>query len=270
MTKVVFYGTSSFAVPSLQALAGDGRFSIVGVITQPDRPVGRHAEMTPTPIKQAAIELSLPVFTELNGLEFDAAVVASYGNIIPQAILDLAPHRFLNIHASLLPQYRGASPIREAIKNGDAKTGVTFMEMDAKMDHGPTLKQFELSISPKATTPSLTDELAVIGAQYIGDILAGVLDGSIQPVEQSHAEATYVKLIKKEDGFVDLNTMGAEDIERLVRANQPWPGTYMIQNEKRVKILEALVEQGVLVLDVVQPEGKRPMNGPDFLRGLPR
>lgn len=144
------------------------------------------------------------------------------------------------------------------------------MEMDAKMDHGPTLKQFELPISPKATTPSLTDELAVIGAQHIGDILAGVLDGSIQPVEQNHAAATYVKLIKKEDGFVDLNTMSAESIERLVRANQPWPGTYMIQNEKRVKILEAHVERGVLVLDVVQPEGKRPMNGPDFLRGLPR
>jgi len=273
MNKIVFYGTSPFAAPSLKALASDGRFSIIGVITQPDRPVGRHAELTPTAVKQAALELGLPVFTSVNEMDehkFDAAVVASYGNIIPQSELDLAPHRFLNVHASLLPKYRGASPIREAIKNGDGETGVTIMEMDAKMDHGAILKTYPLPIKPDATTPSLTEELAELGAQHIGDVLAGVLDGSIKAVEQDHAAATFVKLIKKEDGLVDPDTMKPEDIERLVRANDPWPGTYFMKDGKRVKILAAHIENGALVMDSVQPEGKRPMSGPDFLRGHAR
>jgi len=267
MYRIVFYGTSVFAVPALKALARDGRFSIVRVVTQPDRPVGRHAELMATPVKQVARELGLPVGTNPDDVSFDAAVVASYGEIIPQAVLDLAPHRFINIHASLLPKYRGASPIREAIKNGDAETGVTIMEMDAKMDHGPILKMRSLPIEPTDTTPSLTDKLAVLGAEMIGDTLSEVLKKRIQPKEQDHSSATFVKLIKKEDGLVDPDTMDAALIERLVRANDPWPGTYFMHHGKRVKILACHVESGRLVLDQIQPEGKKPMAWADFLRG---
>ncbi|MCC7522341.1 methionyl-tRNA formyltransferase [Candidatus Uhrbacteria bacterium] len=267
MTKIVFFGTSSFAVPALRALASDPRFSIVEVITQPDRPVGRHAEMTETPVKQAAKELGLPVFTELSEAAFDAAVVASYGVIIKQHILDLAPHRFLNIHASLLPKYRGASPIREAIKNGDAETGVTIMEMDAGMDHGPILSIHKEPILKDDDTPTLTERLAALGAAVIGDVLAGVLDGSIQPVPQDESEATYVKLLKREDGKIDLDSMSPEQIERLIRANRPWPGTYIEKNGKRLKILDAHLEDGKLVFDMVQPEGKTAQTWAAFLRG---
>jgi methionyl-tRNA formyltransferase len=267
MYKIVFYGTSAFAVPALRALAKDGRFSIAAVVSQPDRPVGRHAEMTQTPVKAAALELGLPVFTELPEQEFDAAVVASYGKIIPQSELDRAPHRFINIHASLLPKYRGASPIREAIKKGDAETGVTIMEMDAKMDHGPVLKIETLPIDSTDTTPTLTDKLADLGASMIGDALEGVLNGSLKPVEQDHAAATFVKLIKKEDGLIDPAVTDPALVLRLIRANDPWPGTFFMKDGKRVKIISAHIENDALVLDVVQPEGKRPMSWADFLRG---
>jgi methionyl-tRNA formyltransferase len=267
MHRIVFYGTSAFAVPSLQALAQDERFQIIEVVTQPDRPVGRHAEMMATPVKQAALALGLPVTDHLNEHKFDAAVVASYGKIIPQSELDFAPHRYINIHASLLPKYRGASPIREAIKNGDAKTGITIMEMDAKMDHGPILKMETLAISPEDTTPTLTDKLATLGAKMIGNVLASVLNGSIKTTEQDHAAATFVKLIKKEDGLVDLEKQSTEEILRLIRANDPWPGTFFMHNDKRVKILAAYAEDGKLVLNEVQPEGKKPMSWADFLRG---
>lgn len=267
MTKIVFFGTSSFAVPALRTLASDPRFSIVEVITQPDRPVGRHAEMTPTPVKQAALELDLPVHEALSGTPFDAAVVASYGKIIKQVVLDLAPHRFLNIHASLLPKYRGASPIREAIKNGDTETGVTIMEMDAGMDHGPILSVHKEPILKDDDTPALTERLAMLGAAVIGDVLAGVIDGTIKPVPQDETQATYVKLLKREDGKVDLDTMSPEQIERLIRANRPWPGTYLEKNGKRLKILEAHLDNGTLVFDTVQPEGKTAQSWAAFLRG---
>lgn len=266
MKKIVFFGTSSFAVPALRALASDPRFSVVEVITQPDRPVGRHAEMTETPVKQAAKELGLPVYEKLSGQSFDAAVVASYGNIIKQDVLDLAPQRFLNIHASLLPAYRGASPIREAIKNGDPETGVTIMEMDAKMDHGPILSVHKEPILKDDDTPALTERLAVLGAAVIGDTLAGVLDGTIKPVAQDESKATYVKLLTREDGRIDAD-MPPEAVERLIRANRPWPGTYLEKNGKRLKILEAHLENGALVFDTVQPEGKTAQSWAAFLRG---
>jgi methionyl-tRNA formyltransferase len=218
-------------------------------------------------VKAAALELGLPVFTELPEQEFDAAVVASYGKIIPQSELDRAPHRFINIHASLLPKYRGASPIREAIKKGDAETGVTIMEMDAKMDHGPVLKIETLPIDSTDTTPTLTDKLADLGASMIGDALEGVLNGSLKPVEQDHAAATFVKLIKKEDGLIDPAVTDPALVLRLIRANDPWPGTFFMKDGKRVKIISAHIENDALVLDVVQPEGKRPMSWADFLRG---
>lgn len=301
MINVVFYGTSEFAVPSLEALASDGRFSVIGVVTQPDRPVGRHAELHQPPVKITALKLGIPVYQfeqvksdeayqDLSTLQADLAVVASFGQIIPQRVLDLYSKGAINVHGSLLPNYRGASPIREAIANGDAETGNTIMLMDAKMDHGPMLASRAISIDTNETTATLTPKLAKSGAELLLETLTGYLNGTIKPVEQNHDKATFVKLLKREDGRLHPETDTAEALERLVRANNPWPGSFIEMNGKRLKVLAATTDgvtdqpagtryqvngvpalacaDGVgLLLMNVQPEGKPPLEGAAFLRG---
>lgn len=300
-TPVVFYGTSPFAVPSLEALAHDEHFKIVCVITQPDRPAGRKGELVKPAIKLAAERLALRVeqpeslktdesYALLKSIGGEFGVVASYGQIIPQPVLDLYSKGMINVHASLLPDYRGASPINASIRDGREETGVTIMVMDAKMDHGPILAMAAEPIREDDTTVTLTPRLADLGASLLLATLPGYLDGSIRPVEQDHAKATFVKLLSREDGKFDP-TKTADELERLVRAMDPWPGTYFEYEGKRLKILKASIgpdtdkhvgtlflegsepalacaDQSSLKLLEVQPEGKKPMEGAAFARGL--
>jgi methionyl-tRNA formyltransferase len=310
--RLIFFGTSGFAVPILERLAKDTRFEVTAVVTQPDRPVGRHAEVMASPIKQAALKLGLPVlqpesvktdeaFALLEQHPADVYVVASYGQIIPQRVLDLPKHGAINVHGSILPAYRGASPIAAAIANGDASTGITIMLMDAKMDHGPTLGWSHELILPEDTTRTLEPRLAERGADLLPIVLEEYLNGERQPTEQNHEKATFVKLLKREDGKLDPLTQTAEQMERLVRAYEPWPGTYLEIEGKRLKIFEASVvpllssraeqqqsrgisstphtvidgspaivcfDGSTLKLLRVQPEGKKEMSGEEFLRGM--
>lgn len=299
-TPVVFYGTSPFAVPSLEALVRDERFEIVCVITQPDRPAGRKGDLAKSAIKLAAERHGLRIeqpenlktdecveaFQTIGG---ELGVVASYGQIIPQRVLNLYSKQMINVHASLLPEYRGASPINAAIRDGKDETGVTIMIMDAKMDHGPMLAMAAEPIREDDTTATLTPRLAELGATLLLATLPGYLDGSIKPVEQDHDKATFVKLLAREDGELD-STKSAVELERLVRAMDSWPGTYFEYEGKRLKVLKAsigpdtdkpvgtlfvvndelclaCVSRSSLRLNEVQPEGKKAMPGSAFLRG---
>lgn len=289
---VVFYGTSLFAVPSLEALAADGRFEILGVVTQPDRPAGRKSELQKPAVKIAAEKLGLAVlqpervktdeaYEALKALGGEAAVVASYGQILPQRVLDLYPKGMINAHASLLPEYRGASPINAAIRDGRDKTGITVMLMDAQMDHGAILSKVEEPIKQDDTTATLTTRLAELGAKTLPSVLVDYFEGKIKPVEQEHEKATFVKILNREDGKLD-GLANAVEMERLVRAMDPWPGTFIAFDGKRLKVLKArtgrtegypviqAADGSELTLLTVQPEGKKPMNGADFLRGHQR
>jgi methionyl-tRNA formyltransferase len=304
MYRILFFGTSDFAVPSLKALAADGRFEIVSVVTQPDRPVGRHAEVTATAVKTAALELAIKTIqpekikddffqTRIKeiGPDCDAFVVISYGKILPQWLLDLPKKGVLNVHGSLLPRWRGASPIHAAIAAGDGTTGVTIMTIDAEMDHGPILATKETSIAPDETGGQLHDRLAQLGAETLPDVLADYLDGKLTPREQDHDNATYCKVLTRDDGKIDWSRQ-ASDIASLVRAYQPWPGTWTMVHGKRLKIQKtytimadenlpagqcfvfdqqpsvACGDGTALVLVTVQLEGKKATTGAEFLRGF--
>ncbi len=292
MTRVVFYGTSLFSLPSLEALALDPTLSIVGVVTQPDRPAGRQGTLTAPPVKVTAERLGLPVFQfeqvksdeayeVLKTLQADVAVVASFGQIISQRVLDLYPRGVLNVHPSLLPAYRGAVPMNAAIRDGLTETGITIMLMDALMDHGPILAQMKTEIFPTDTTETLSERLSKTSASFLVQTLHAFLEGAVTPQEQDHAAATFVKLLSREDGKIDLSKSAIE-IERLVRAYTPWPGTSIEYKGKKLKVLKVHVgtelktdelavacdDGSILVLDEVQPEGKKPMPGKAFLRGL--
>lgn len=293
MIRVVFYGTSVFVAPCLEALVQDPTLSIVGVVTQPDRPAGRNGTLTAPPMKELAQKLGLPVFqfeqvksdeayAVLETLQADVAVVASFGQIISQRVLDLYPRGVLNVHPSRLPAYRGAIPMTAAIRDGLTETANTIMLMDAKMDHGPILSQRTTSIDPRETTGTLSERMFKESASQLIETLHDFLDGKIKPQEQDDAAATFVKLLSREDGKIDLQSP-AIVIDRLIRAYTPWPGTTVEYLGKRLKILKAHVsttpnpkeltltcgDNSLLVLDEVQPEGKKPMSGDAFLRGLP-
>ncbi len=302
MHKIIFFGTSEFAVPSLQALADDGRFEILGIVTQPDRPVGRHAVLTPPAVKAAAPD-GVPIFQPEKlkdesfkswisdiGPSCDAFVIVSYGKILPQWLLDLPKKGIVNVHGSLLPRWRGASPIQSAIAANDPVSGVTIMLIDAEMDHGPILAQAEEPILPDDSGGELHDRLAALGGEKLPDVLADYLDGKIEPQEQRHEEATYCKTLSRDDGKLDPSKT-AEDLEQLVFAYDPWPGTWIDVNGKRIKILAALdgdadktrkpgdrfVRDGnpclacadgtVLEIKRLQPEGRNAMSGQEYLRG---
>jgi methionyl-tRNA formyltransferase len=306
MPRIIFFGTSDFAVPSLNALVNDGRFEIIGVVTQPDRPVGRHAELTAPPIKQAAKELGITTILQPEkikdesftswikelGPTCDVFVVVSYGKILPQWLLDLPKHGVVNVHGSLLPRWRGASPIQAAILNGDAESGATIMKLDALMDHGPVIATVTTPIHPEDTGGTLHDRIAQLGAEILPMTLTGLIDGSIQPEEQDHDAATSCGILTRDHGKIDWSTP-ASDISRMIRAYHPWPGTWTMYAGKRLKITKATVIMGddaftpgkclvfehqpavacgdgcVLVLTEVQREGKAASSGHEFLRGVP-
>lgn len=233
--RLVFMGTPDFARPSLARLAAE--HAVVGVFTQPDRPAGRGRRLQPSPVKALALELGIPVLQPgsfrheptaleaLHALAPDLLVVAAYGLILPPAVLDSAPAGALNVHASLLPRWRGAAPVAQAILAGDAQTGVTIMRMDAGLDTGPMLTRRSIPIPPRATTGELTARLADLGADLLAETLPRWMAGEIEPEAQDAALATYAPRLRKIDGRLDWREP-AEALARRVRAMAPWPGAY--------------------------------------------
>lgn len=296
--RVIFCGTAAFAVPSLHALAQ--RHDVVLVVTQQDRPAGRGRRPQMPPVKLAAAEHNLAVtqprslrkeavVAELAAAAADVIVVAAYGKILPQAILDLPPHGCLNVHASLLPRHRGAAPVTAAILDGDAESGITIMHMDAGLDTGPILRQQSIPLSGSETTASLTTALSQLGADLLLPTVEDWIAGRIEPQDQDESSATYAPLLKKEDGIVRWDH-DAESVCRHLRAMQPWPGAVTFWNGRQVKILGArpiadsvsevpgrvirhegelavVTGAGIVVLEEVQLAGKRALPAADFLRG---
>ncbi len=246
--SLVFIGTPAFAVPCLQRLVADGH-TITAVVTQPDRPAGRGRLPRPPAVKIAALKLGLPVlqpntlrdpevFSQLSALTPEAIVAVAYGQILRPELLAIPPRGVLNIHPSLLPRWRGASPIPAAILAGDEQTGVTIMLMDAGMDSGPILTQRPCPIDPADTTASLAEELSHVGAGLLAETLPRWLAGEIEPSPQDEARVTTCPLLRKEDGLIDW-TLPATDIWRSVRAYNPWPGAHTRLDGEMIHIWRA-------------------------------
>ena len=233
--RIVFLGTSEFALPALRRLV-ESEYEIAGVYTQPDRPAGRGRHDRPSPVKEMALQYGLPVFqpprisapeslAELAALKPNVMVAAAYGQILRQPALDVAPLGVLNIHPSLLPRYRGASPVAAAILNGDSETGVSIMLMVLALDEGPVVSQRRVAIDPSDTTGTLTRRLAEEGADLLLETLPGYVDGALWPQQQDDSLASYVSMVQKEDGLIDW-ALPATQIWRRVRAYNPWPGAF--------------------------------------------
>lgn len=247
--NLVFCGTPHFAVPTLEKLV-DAGFCIQLVVTQPDRPKGRGLELLPSPVKQSALRLNLPITqpdriksndefrSQLSAIKPDAIIVVGYGRLIPQWMLDLPPLGNINLHASLLPKYRGAAPIQWAIAQGETVTGVTTMRLDAGLDTGDILLQQEAPIAPDDTAEILAPRLASIGADLMVETLQGLQAGSIQPRPQDNSRASLAPILTKEDGLVDFSRSATEIFNRL-RGFQPWPGAYARFRGKNLQILKA-------------------------------
>ncbi len=305
MLRVVFMGTPEFALPSLEAVLRSGH-KIVGVVTQPDRPKGRGKKLTPPPVKVWALERDLTVFqpekvknpefiTLLRELAPDIIITAAFGQILPKDILDIPPLGCINVHASLLPKYRGASPIQQALIDGETRTGITIMYMDEGMDTGDIILQNSTDIHPEERADELHDRLAVLGGQTLGEALKLFKDGRPDGRPQEHDKATYCKKIDKSMGKIDW-AESAVRIKNLVRGLTPWPGTFTFYEQQRIKVWKikeweyskskahipgqvvvADENQGLVVacgdgfarLTVIQGEGKKPMDDIEFLRGNP-
>lgn len=289
--KAIFMGTPEFAVPSLEAMAAAGH-EIAAVFTQPDRAKGRGQDVAKSPVKMAAQRLGLAVLQpervrrpevieQIRAIAPEVMVVVGYGQIIPQAILDIPPLGIINVHASLLPKYRGAAPIQWAIARGEMKTGVTTMRIDAGLDTGEMLLKAETEIGEEETAVELSARLAPMGAELLRRTLEEI--SCIKPEKQDNSQASYAPILKKEDGRIEW-TMPAREIANRVRGFQPWPGCYTMWREKRLAIWRARAREGegwpgeihgacvacgegVLELIEVQPEGKKRMPAADFLRG---
>jgi methionyl-tRNA formyltransferase len=299
-TRVVFMGTPEFAVPTLAMLADN--FHVVGVFTQPDKPAGRGQRLTASAVKQWAQPRGLPVLqprtlrdaavqAQLAEMKPDVIVVAAFGLLLPKPVLDLPPRGCLNVHASLLPKYRGAAPIPAAILNGEQETGVTLMVMDEGLDTGPALATAAIPILPDDTTDTLTTRLSELGARLLAETLPRWIAGEVAPQPQDHSRATLAPKLDKADGRLDWSRPAVE-LDRRVRAFSPWPGTYTAWNGKLLRILTVrtaghsseqapgqvvkdakgigvVTGDGVLQLVTVQLEGKRAMRAEDFARGQP-
>ena len=297
--NLVFCGTPRFAVPTLEALVEAG-FHVSLVVTQPDRPKGRGLEVVASPIKESALTLGLPIVqpqsiknnaefrAQLTVLKPDAIIIVGYGRIIPPWMLDLPALGNINLHASLLPKYRGAAPIQWAIARGEAMTGVTTMKIDASLDTGDILLQQQLSIAPDDTSETLAPKLATIGANLTVETLRGLQSGGIHPVRQDETRATLAPILKKENGEIDFSRP-AEEILNRMRGFQPWPGAYTKFRGKNLQVRKARAsdrdlapaelkvetdhlwvgcgEKTSVDLLELQLEGKNRTSAADFIRG---
>ncbi len=302
--RVVFMGTPDFSVGTLRELVKGGH-EVVGVVSQPDKPKGRGKSLMPTPVKEAALELGLPVYQPkkvrepefieiLRKLEPEVIVVVAFGQIIPQEILDLPPYGCINVHASLLPKYRGAAPIQWAVIDGEPQSGVTIMKMDAGLDTGDMITKVVVPIAEEETGGSLFDKLSAAGARLLVDTLPSLTNGTAVYEKQPEESPTpYAAMIQKQMGNIDWNRPAVE-IERLVRGLNPWPSAYTKLKGKTLKIWKAQVieesendaalapgtviqadthglyvktGQDILNITELQLEGKKRMDTPAFLRG---
>jgi methionyl-tRNA formyltransferase len=299
--RVVFMGSPEFAVPSLEQLVLN-KYQVVAVYTQPDKPAGRGRSLAPPPVKAAAKSLGLEVVQppslkeagvvkQLARFRPDVIVVAAFGQILPRSVLDIPRFGAVNVHPSLLPRFRGASPVASAILAGDEFSGVSIMLMDEGMDTGPVLARAQVPVSAADTTGSLTTKLSLVGARLLLGTLCHYLRGELTPQPQNEAEATYSSPITKEEGEIDWH-LPAVDIWRRVRAFHPWPGCYTRWRGKKLDIIEALpltgekafkvgevvalssaaalgisTGDGVLGISRLQLEGRRAMSAAEFLRG---
>lgn len=234
--KIVFCGTPAFALPSLRYLIAQPDFQIAGVVTQPDRPRGRAGEMFASPVKEAALEAGIAVYQPekiksesahdyFKRVAPDVAVIIAYGQIIPASLIAIPRLGWINLHGSLLPKYRGAAPVHWAIINGETRTGITTMQIDAGLDTGPILLKHELDIGPDETSPELTSRLAEAGAPLVAETLRALDHGEIQPIAQNNSEATFAPSLKKEDGRIDWS-QPAQKIYCRIRGLRPWPGVF--------------------------------------------
>jgi len=304
--RVVFMGTPEFSVPSLEHLILN-QYQVVAVFTQPDKLAGRGRSLASSPVRRTALAWKLPVVQPVNlkgkevveplaGLHPEVIVVAAFGQILPQSVLDIPGYGCINIHPSLLPRFRGASPVAAAILAGDEFTGVSIMLMDKGLDTGPILARAQIPISPQDTTGSLMGRLSLIAAQLLLEVLPRWVKGELTPQPQNEAEANYSTPISKEEGEIDWH-LPAVDIWRRVRAFHPWPGCFTRWRGRQLKIIEAVLLPGEKALEIgrvvaltpatgeaeavfgigtgdgilgvltVQLEGKRAMSAAEFLRG---
>jgi methionyl-tRNA formyltransferase len=299
--RIVFCGTPQFAVPSLQHLLEQQDFEIAGVFTQPDKPRGRGQEISHSVVKEVAIAAGVPVFQpqkiraleaeeQLKALHPDVMVIIAYGQIVPARLLGIAPHGWINLHASLLPKYRGAAPINWAIVNDETRTGNTTMRIDAGMDTGEMLLQEELAIGPKESAPEVAGRLAEAGAPLMAKTLRGLRDGTLQGRKQNDAGATTAPMLKREDGLINWTRPAAEIYNRM-RGFAPWPGAYSelrgqtchlwgepASNQKADSPpgtlfavrggLQVVCGQGsVLALTSVKVEGRKQVSAAEFANG---
>lgn len=297
--KIVFAGTPEFANPTLSTLVAAG-YSLLGVLTQPDRPAGRGRRITASAVKRQAQALGIPVSTPATGagaedvvraLRPDVVVVVAYGLLLPKGLLDLPRHGCLNVHASLLPRWRGAAPIARAIEAGDEETGVTIIRLDEGLDTGPMLRREPTAIGPTETAPKLADRLAVLGAQALAAVLARIAEGEpLNPIPQPEAGATYARKLRKEEAIMDWGR-DAISLERQVRAFTPWPGTTTGVHGVTVKVCAARsvaddrcdpgrvlatdgelrigTGRGALILETLQAPNGRPQAAASFLHKYP-
>ena len=251
--RIIFMGSPQFSVPSLEQLIINN-YQVVAVYTRPDRPAGRGRGLAVTPVKTAALKWGLPVIqpenlksqealAELAGFKPDVIIICAFGQILTQPLLDIPPRQCLNVHFSMLPRHRGASPVAAAILAGDAFAGVSIQLVKVKLDTGPLLASAAVPISHMDNTGSLTDKLSIVGAHLLQEALTGWLRGEINPIPQDESRSTYFGQVKKSDGEIDWQ-LAAEDIWRRVRAYYPWPGCYTCWKGKQLKINEAFVLPG--------------------------
>lgn len=302
--KIVYMGTPDFAVPALAALV-DARYQVAGVVTQPDKPKGRGKTLVPTPVKEEALKHGIPVYQPrkvrepefvetLKEMEPDIIIVAAFGQIIPKEILDMPKFGCINIHASLLPKYRGAAPIQQAVINGDKEAGVTIMKMGTGLDTGDMISQASVLLTKDETGGSLFDRLADLGAGLLVKTLPSIFDRTaVYKPQPEESPTPYAGMITKQMGLLDFHK-NAEELERLIRGMDPWPSAYTFLNGKSLKVWKAAVEQkasgqeepgtvtgtdkeGIhvtcgqdsLILKEIQLEGKKRMDAAAFLRGYP-
>ena len=298
--KIVFMGTSDYAAVTLEKVVSAG-YDVLAVYSQPDKPVGRKRIIMPTPVKEKAGEFGIPVFQpesmrdeavveQIKALEPDVIVVVAYGKILPKSILDIPKIACVNGHASLLPKYRGASPIQWCIVCGEKETGVTTMFMDEGMDTGDILETVKVSIGDEETAEELFDRLSVISADLMVSTLAGLEKGEITPIPQDETKATYAPIIKKEMAFLDFSKMTASEVVNAVRGYYSWPCAYFFLDGKRIKVIKAKLSDktqkpgGYIIknddelvisckdntsvsLIEISPEGKSQMTAKQFLCG---
>ena len=302
--KTIFCGTPEFSVPYLEGLLNNPDFSVLGALTQPDKPSGRKQKLSPSPVKILAqknnlkiwqpekLKNNLEINNELRRMEVDLLVVVAYGQIMPQEILNIFPSGAINVHPSLLPKYRGASPIQSALLAGEKETGITIMLMDDKMDHGPVLAQQKIQLTGEETNESLHGQLTKIGVELLIETIKKYLGVEIKPQEQDHSAATFCAVITKDSARINWQEP-ARQIKHKIYAFYPWPATWTVLDNKRLKIFPPVVVKTTsgqenkkagqiqidnsklivicgsneLELEKIQLEGKKEMLAEDFIRG---